>query len=140
MENKSGIQPIEYKVVVKPDSVADATVGGILYPDRVKELEQAAAVRGYLIAYGGKAFEDFGEPKPQAGDRVQFAKFSGVHQVPGADGEAYIICHDKDIAAIITQEELIVKEIKERTPDGSVTTRIEKYRFNPKTVDYEREE
>ena len=38
MENKSGIQPIEYKVLVIPDIVTDETLGGIVRPDRVKEI------------------------------------------------------------------------------------------------------
>ena len=140
MENKSGIQPIEYKVLVLPDILSDETVGGIIRPDRVKEIEQAAAVRGYLVAFGGKAFEDFGDPVPKIGGRIQYAKYSGVHQVPGADGKQYILCNDKDIAAIITQEELVIKIIKERTPDKTITTTEEKYRFNPEIANYEREE
>ena len=127
MDNQSGIQPIEYKVLVLPDTLSDATVGGIIRPDRVKEIEQAAAVRGYLVAFGGKAFDDFGEPTPLIGDRVQYAKYSGVHEVPGADGKQYILCNDKDIAAIITKEELLI------TSDG-------KRRFKPETATYEREE
>jgi len=127
MSNKSGIQPIEYKVLVLPDILSDATVGGIIRPDRVKEIEQAAAVRGWLVAAGGKAFEDFGEPMPKIGDRIQYAKYSGVHEVPGADGKQYILCNDKDIAAIIEEEELLI------TSDG-------KRRFNPETATYDREE
>ena len=127
MLNKSGIQPIEYKVLVLPDILSDATVGGIIRPDRVKEIEQAAAVRGWLVAAGGKAFEDFGEPMPKIGDRIQYAKYSGVHEVPGADGKQYILCNDKDIAAIIEEEELLI------TSDG-------KRRFNPETATYDREE
>jgi co-chaperonin GroES (HSP10) len=140
MDNKSGIQPIEYKVLVLPDTLSDQTAGGIIRPDRVKEIEQAAAVRGYLVAFGGKAFEDFGYPIPKIGDRIQYAKYSGVHQVPGADGKQYILCNDKDIAAIITQEELVIKVIKERTPDKAITETEEKYRFNPEIANYEREE
>jgi len=127
MLNKSGIQPIEYKVLVLPDILSDATVGGIIRPDRVKEIEQAAAVRGWLVAAGGKAFQDFGEPMPKIGDRIQYAKYSGVHEVPGADGKQYILCNDKDIAAIIEEEELLI------TSDG-------KRRFNPETATYDREE
>ena len=127
MKNKSGIQPIEYKVLVLPDILSDATVGGIIRPDRVKEIEQAAAVRGWLVAAGGKAFEDFGFPTPVIGDRIQYAKYSGVHEVPGADGKPYILCNDKDIAAIIEEEELLI------TSDG-------KRRFNPETATYDREE
>lgn len=136
MENESGIQPIEYKVLIRPDEVTDKTLGGIIRPDRLKDLEQAAAVRGYLIAYGGKAFEDFGEPKPKTGDRVQFAKYAGIHAVPGADGKTYILCNDKDVAAIITKEELVVKKFKDA--DGAI--KEDKYRFNPEKVTYEREE
>ena len=127
MKNKSGLQPIEYKVLVLPDILSDETLGGILKPGRVKDLEQAAAVRGYLVAKGGKACGDFGEPTPKIGDRVQYAKYSGVHEVPGADGKSYILCNDKDIAAIIEDEELVV------TRDGN-------YKFNPEKATYEREE
>lgn len=139
--NKSGLQPIEYKVVIKPDVVTDASIGGIIRPDRVKELEQAAAVRGYLVAAGGKAFEDFGEPIPKIGDRVQFAKYAGVHEVPGADGQSYIMCNDKDIAAIVTEEELVIKKSKYISPQtGREEPLKEKYRFNPEKGNYEREE
>jgi len=140
MENKSGIQPIEYKVLVLPDILSDETVGGIIRPDRVKEIEQAASVRGYLVAFGGKAFEDFGDPVPKIGSRIQYAKYSGVHQVPGADGKQYILCNDKDIAAIITQEELIIKEEQSWSGDGTWSRKEEKYRFNPEIANYEREE
>lgn len=141
MENRSGIQPIEYKVLVLPDTLSDVTAGGIIRPDRVKEMEQAAAVRGYLVAFGGKAFEDFGDPVPKIGDRIQYAKYSGVHQVPGADGKQYILCNDKDIAAIITEEELIVKMSKDWDyVTNKERTIIEKYRFKPETANYEREE
>lgn len=139
--NRSGIQPIEYKVLVLPDTLSDETVGGIIRPDRVKEIEQAASVRGYLVAFGGKAFEDFGDPVPEIGSRIQYAKYSGVHQVPGADGNQYILCNDKDIAAIITEEELIIKKEKVWSVGEKEYVTVEDgYRFNPETANYEREE
>ena len=139
MENTSGIVPIEYKVLILPDKIADETIGGIVKPDRVKEMDQAAAVRGYLVAVGGKAFEDFDKPIPTIGDRVQYAKYSGVTEVPGADGKSYMLTNDKDVAAIITEEELVIKEDRRMTPEG-VKTVERKYRFNPETATYELEE
>ena len=137
--NCADVHPKLVKDGFKPDVVTDASIGGIIRPDRVKELEQAAAVRGYLVAAGGKAFEDFGEPIPKIGDRVQFAKYAGVHEVPGAYGESYLMCNDKDIAAIIIQEELAIKKTK-NWKDGTEVYVEEKYRFNPETGNYEREE
>lgn len=103
MSNQSGIDPVEYKVLVLPDPVEEVSKGGIvLSVESVKERERMAQVKGTLVAVGGNAFEDWNS-KPEPGNRVMIAKYAGV-VAPGADGKEYRLCNDKDICAVITVE------------------------------------
>lgn len=97
--NKSGIQPVEYKVLIKPEVVETKTAGGLYLPDQTKDKDQMAQVKGILVAIGGNAFEDW-NGAPQIGDNVYFAKYAG-YVVKGEDGEEYRITNDKDICAVI---------------------------------------
>ena len=97
--NGSGLQPCEYKVLVKPDEVPKKA-GELYIPDRVTEKEKKEQVFGVLLAAGGNAFEDWKEPVPKPGDRVLVAKYAGVTQ-KGLDGEYYTLMYDKDIASIV---------------------------------------
>ena len=60
-QNKSGIKPVEYKILILPDAVEQKTAGGIIKPEKSHEMEQWAQVKGTLVAVGGKAFIDFPE-------------------------------------------------------------------------------
>jgi chaperonin GroES len=97
--NESGIQPVEYKVLIKPEVVEAKTAGGLYLPEQSQDKEKMAQVRGALVAIGGNAFEDWCGP-PSIGDNVYFAKYAG-YVVKGVDGEEYRLANDKDIAAII---------------------------------------
>jgi len=98
--NKSGLQPVEYKILVKLDKVADRTEGGIFIPASLMELQQMKQVEAVLIAVGGNAFEEWSGPTPIIGDRIYVAKTAG-YQIVGMDGEKYQLMNDKDIAAVI---------------------------------------
>ena len=97
-----GIQPVEYKVLVKPDPVDEMTRGGLFVPDTVNEKLAIAQQKGTLIAIGGKAFEDFGDPKPAIGDKILFAKYAGF--MIRQDRDEYRVVNDKDVACIIIGE------------------------------------
>ena len=102
--NTSGLQPVEYKVLVKLDEEQTTTSGGLFIPETVRDQRQLAQVQGTLIAAGGNAFQDWNEPMPHAGDRVYVGKYAGI-VVHGADGcRCYKLCNDKDIAGIIMEE------------------------------------
>jgi chaperonin GroES len=105
MENKSGIQPVECKVLCLLDEVKEKTSGGIILPDSVKQDQKLAQVKATLVAVGGNAFKDptWLEPVPKIGDRVYVAKYAGIY-VEGVDEVVYRLCNDQDIAAIITEE------------------------------------
>lgn len=104
MKNESGIQPCEYKVLVKPFEVEEKTEGGIFLPQQVKDQEEKAQVRGTLIAFGGNAFEGWEEPIPEKGNDVYFAKYAGI-MVPGEDENEYRLLNDRDISAILIPQE-----------------------------------
>lgn len=109
-ENGSGLRPVEFKVLVKPEAKYTnkevvggiehrKTAGGILIPQEVTERDDAASAEGEIVDIGGRAFEDFGEPRPRVGDEVFFGRYAG-QVVEGDDGDEYRLLQDKDVAAI----------------------------------------
>ena len=108
-QNKSGIRPVEYKILILPDSVEETTAGGIIKPLRAHEMEQWAQVKGTLVALGGKAFIDFPEAEREVlkpGARVYYRKYEGI-VIPGADGEEYRLCNDKDVGGLVENESAV---------------------------------
>lgn len=99
--NKSGIKPVEYKVLIKPIEVEEKTEGGIILPQQAREREAYAQQQGKLVAVGEIAFT---EPdwldKPKVGETVLFDKFAGG-MVIGKDGVEYRLINDKEIGAVI---------------------------------------
>jgi chaperonin GroES len=101
--NSSGLQPLDLRVVVKPDSAETITKGGIIIPETTKEKQSMAAVNGTLVAAGCNAWEDMsrrGGTAPTAGARIMFAKYGGV-EFKGADGETYRIMNDDDVVGLL---------------------------------------
>jgi len=101
MTNESGMTPVEDKVLVLPDVVSE-DVGLIRKPDIVREKEQGAQVVSTLIAAGPNAFEEWGDPIPQPGDKIYSTKYSGIMDILGEDGQKYQIICDRDITAIVS--------------------------------------
>lgn len=104
MQNPSGINPTEYRVLVRPKKVEEKSAGGIIIPDQTKERDQYAAMEGVLIAVSPVAFGYTEWPEgsrvPQIGDKVMFAKYAGSN-IKGRDGEDYRVINDKDIHAVL---------------------------------------
>ena len=102
MQNNSGINPLDMRVLVRPDPAEEVTKGGIILVADHVEKEKYATVKGTLIAAGVNAFAearshpDFIAPNP--GDRVMIAKYGGV-MIKGNDGDDYRIMNDEDIVA-----------------------------------------
>ena len=106
-ENKFGLQPVEFKVLIEPDEV-DEVAGRdkiIIMPDIVRDQRQMTKVQGTLLAVGGNAFEEWLPPIPQVGDKVYFAKYAGL-RIKNNDGEIAVLCNDKDIAGILHEADL----------------------------------
>ena len=107
MFNPSGIQPVEYKCLVKPYAIADtdevmksAKDAGIVFNEEHEYREQQAQCVALLVAVGGNAFDDWKGEIPREGSRINMAKYAGV-EVVGIDGRKYRLISDKDIAGIL---------------------------------------
>lgn len=98
--NTSGLQPVEYKILIEPEEVEQKSTGGIILAPTTTEKEKMAQVRGTLVAVGGNAFEDWLPPLPKVGDRIWYAKYAG-YVIKGDDGKEYRLANDKDCAAIV---------------------------------------
>lgn len=103
MLNKSGIVPVEYKILIQPKEIEKTTAGGIILTEKSTERDELAQVDGILIAVGGNAFEGWIEPVPKVGDKIKYAKYAGL-MVKGNDEVSYRITNDKDVTAIIKEE------------------------------------
>jgi co-chaperonin GroES (HSP10) len=103
-ECNAGLTPVEFNVLVVPETVETKTAGGIFLPDQKKETDQLAATKGRIVAASVLAFTyetwPEGARKPAVGDVVWFARYGGT-LVTGEDGREYRLLKDKDVAAIV---------------------------------------
>lgn len=101
--SESGLYPIEYKVIVKPDAVEERSAGGIILV--TNDRSEWEVQEGVIDALSPHAFSyaewPEGARKPQVGDRVMFAKFAGA--LIDRNGVKWRILNDKDIQAIIPE-------------------------------------
>ena len=121
--NDSGLKPIEFKVLVKPDAKYKTVVvegqqyeksdGGILITQAITEQDRLAASVGTIIAVGDRAFEDFGKRHRHSdgrdrydghgiavGMKVTYGRYAG-QIMKGNDDEEYRMLLDKDIVGLV---------------------------------------
>lgn len=101
--NKSGVIPLDLRVLALPDTVDTVTPGGIILPPSKVDAQEAAQCKATIIAIGENAWEEAQSrsphfTKPQAGDRVLMAKYGGI-TIEGKDGKEYRLLNDADITA-----------------------------------------
>ena len=99
--NPSGIEPLEFNVLVKQRETEKRTKGGLLLPDDHHERQQWAEIRASVVAISPRAFEDLGA-SCSVGDEVIIAKHAGA-VVEGIDGVEYRIVKDKDVVAKVAR-------------------------------------
>ena len=117
--NKSGIEPIQGRVLILPDEVSD-TMGEndmLIKPIIAKDQEQMAQTRGTLVAAGEDAFKyEDGElwgDAPKIGDKVLISRYAGKlifsldETLERPKQVEYRLCNDSDITAKITGEKEI---------------------------------
>ena len=99
--NTSGLEPLDLRVLVLPDSPEKVSPGGIIILESEVDKKAQAMTLGTLIAIGANAWEEASKRSPafrcpEAGDRVMFAKYGGV-ELKGKDGVKYRIMNDEDV-------------------------------------------
>lgn len=105
--NPAGIHPSGFKVLIRPDEVAEK-IGSIILAPESTEKQKYATTKGTIIAIGAAAFTHITDAEwagatPKAGDRVIYTKYGGM-RVEGRDtldGKDYLLVKGEDIHAII---------------------------------------
>ena len=94
---KFQLEPLEDRVVVKPEDEEETTVSGIVIPDTAKEKPQ----QGEIVAAGPGRFED-GKRVPmdvKVGDKILYSKYGGTEVK--VEGEEYLVLSSRDILAVV---------------------------------------
>lgn len=103
MPNESGLQPVEYNVVVRMDPVEEKTASGLFIPQTKQDRDKLSADEGTLVAVSPLAFSYAEWPEdvqpPKVGDRILMAQFDG--RVWERGGVTYRLIKDKSVIAVI---------------------------------------
>ena len=98
--NESGIHPQGHRILIRPLEVQEKTASGIIIATDVqKEREDMSNTTGEVIEVGEDCFEGI-SPWCKVGDRVVFAKYSGLLYL-GKDGKRYRIINDDNVVATL---------------------------------------
>jgi chaperonin GroES len=92
------LQPLEDRIVVKPNDAEATTASGLVIPDTAKEKPQ----QGEVLAVGAGRRADNGELIPMdvgAGDTVVYSKYGGTEIT--IDGDDLLILSARDVLAIV---------------------------------------
>jgi chaperonin GroES len=93
------LQPLEDRIIVRPNESEETTASGLVIPDTAKEKPQ----QGKVLAVGpGKRSETTGEiiaVDVAAGDVVVYSKYGGTEI--NSDGEDLLILNARDVLAIV---------------------------------------
>lgn len=99
--NRSGIEPVDVRVLVLPEKPKETSAGGIIIPDTTKDREKFASMKALVVAIGNNAFNEWGDAlTPSVGERVLTAQYAGIN-VKGDDGQDYRVVNDEDIIAVL---------------------------------------
>ncbi len=102
--NESGLQPVEYNIVVRMDPVEEKTATGIYLPQSKTDRDELSADEGTIVALSPHAFSyaEWGDvAPPKVGDRILMAQFDGRIWKRGAN--TYRLIKDKSVIAVVEQ-------------------------------------
>ena len=91
------LQPLEDRIVVRPNESEETTASGLVIPDTAKEKPQ----QGEIIAVGpGRYEKNVRVPmEVKVGDKVLYGKYSGTEVT--IDTEQYLILRESDVLAVV---------------------------------------
>ena len=109
MKTITKLRPLGHRVLLQPDDVEAKSKGGIILPEELNKQERGAQVVGTVLDIGETCWADTpGGSWCQIGDRVIFAKYSGMkiwNPVDGKYRDDLLLVNDLDITALILDEE-----------------------------------
>ena len=92
------LQPLEDRIVVKPQDAEATTASGLVIPDTAKEKPQ----QGEVLAVGAGRRSESGDLIPMdvsAGDTVVYSKYGGTEIT--IEGDDLLILSARDVLAIV---------------------------------------
>ena len=92
------LQPLEDRIVVKPNDAEATTASGLVIPDTAKEKPQ----QGEVLAVGAGRRSDSGDLIPMdvsQGDTVVYSKYGGTEIT--IEGDDLLILSARDVLAIV---------------------------------------
>ena len=93
------LQPLDDRIVVRPNEAETQTASGLVIPDTAKEKPQ----QGEVLAVGpGKRADSTGELIPtdiKVGDVVLYSKYGGTEIA--VDGEDLLVLNGRDVLAVV---------------------------------------
>lgn len=102
------IQPIGWRVLIRPYEAPETSVGGILFAKDTKESENLLTYVGQVVAMGSECFKAISrsgidmsqiDPKPEVGDWIMYGTYGG-QTIKTKTGAKYIIMNDDGIMGI----------------------------------------
>ncbi|HUB71941.1 MAG TPA: co-chaperone GroES [Acidimicrobiales bacterium] len=91
------LQPLDDRIVVRPNEAEERTASGLVIPDTAKEKPQ----QGEVLAVGpGRRADSSGELIPldiKVGDTVLYSKYGGTEVT--VDGEDLLVLASRDVLA-----------------------------------------
>ena len=95
------LNPLEDRIVVRPNAAEATTASGLVIPDTAKEKPQQGEV---LAAGPGRRSDNTGEVIPtgvKVGDTVVYSKYGGTEIT--VDGEDLLILSGRDVLATVSE-------------------------------------
>jgi len=92
------LQPLEDRIVIRPQDAESTTASGLVIPDTAKEKPQ----QGEVLAVGAGRRGDTGDLIPMdvsVGDVVVYSKYGGTEIA--SNGEDLLILNARDVLAIV---------------------------------------
>ena len=93
------LQPLEDRIVVRPNESEERTASGLVIPDTAKEKPQ----QGEVLAVGEGRWDEDGEKRialdVSKGDVVLYSKYGGTEIK--VDGEDLLVLRESDVLAIV---------------------------------------
>jgi len=103
------VQPIGWRVLIRPFEAPTHTAGGIKLPDEAMESEEHLTYIGQIVAMGDQCYcavtrsgiklKDI-NPKPKVGDWIMFGTYGGQKVITKA-GAKYLMMNDDGIMGIV---------------------------------------
>lgn len=91
------LEPLGYRVMIRPKDLEQVTEGGIVIPDSAHKRGKAATQEGVVVALGSQAYSEVKEPWCKVGDHVLYAKYGGTRIKDPATEAEYVMINDDDV-------------------------------------------